>query len=122
MNQEIWITILISSIVYWGFIIASILIAIIYHSHDTNRVNNSEKETLHEKIYWGLCLFFDALGGYVLYVFCGFLITTFVKSVLLKIILFIPVWYISLQIAQRIMPFIVNPGLAWIMRIDKNKL
>lgn len=122
MNQEIWITILISSIVYWGFIIASILIAIIYHSHDTNRVNNSEKETLHEKIYWGLCLFFDALGGYVFYVFCGFLITTFVKSVLLKIILFIPVWYISLQIAQRIMPFIVNPGLAWIMRINKNKL
>lgn len=122
LNQEIWITIFISSIVYWGFTISSIIIAFISARHNTIKTNSFRKETLHEKIYYGLCFFFDALGGYIFYVLCGFLIATFAKSVLLKIILFVPIWYISLQIAHRIMPLIVNRGLGWIMRIDKNKL
>lgn len=111
---------LISSIVYWGFIIAGIVIALLYYKRDKSKDNHkySEETSPKEMIYWILCLLLDALGGYIFFALCCLLIAIFIKFLLLKIILTVSIWYISLQIAHRVMPYIVNKPMAKIMGID----
>lgn len=60
----------------------------------------------------------DKKRGYIIYFVCGILIALCIKFVWLRIILFIPVWYISLQFAHRVMPCIVNRTLGKFMGIE----
>lgn len=60
----------------------------------------------------------DYLGGYIIFFACGILIGIFIKFLILKIMLFIPVWYFSSQFAHRVMPRIVNSTLGKLMGVE----
>lgn len=119
MNPNYEITIVVASIIYWIFLIVGVIIVIVSLLKENRDEKRSDKETKRENVYWCLCIFFDLLGGYIVFVLLGVVIALFIKNIVIQIIVFIPIWYASLQFAHRVMPRVVNRALGKIMGIDK---
>lgn len=122
MESSVWMTVLIASIVYWGAFLVVMVVALLSSLKNKERENESNSsdnnQTRYERICWSICAFVDYLGGYIIFFACGILIGIFIKFLILKIMLFIPVWYFSSQFAHRVMPRIVNSTLGKLMGVE----
>lgn len=79
----------------------------IYAVYDRKKSSDNIKNYKSDK-YGNLCVIFNLIGGFIVFEIFSFAIACFCKLITLNIIIHIPIWWLSMWIAQRILPHVIN--------------